>query len=290
MPWVIYASLSALSLATTDALSKKALSKSGSIFIAWVRLTFALPFLLTILPFIDIPRLDTTFWITIIVILPLEISSTLLYLRAIEISPLSMTIPFLALTPVFSILTSFVILNELPSLKGSAGILLIAAGAYLLNIHTTKEGMLEPLKKILQEKGSMLMILVAFIYSITSNLGKIAINHSGPCFFAVFYVLYIGLALLPFVIMKHRREVIPLLRINFPLFTLIGLSFAIMVITHNLAIRLIEVPYMISIKRMSLVFSVIYGAVFFNEANIKERLLGVTVMVIGAVIITLSAS
>jgi uncharacterized membrane protein len=60
---------------------------------------------------------------------------------------------------------------------------------------------------------------------------------------------------------------------------------AIMIVTHLKAISLVEVSYMISVKRLSLIIGVIYGAVFFKETNIKERLLGSAIMVTGVVLI-----
>lgn len=186
MLWLLYALLCAFSFATADAFSKKTLETSGAYLIAWVRWAYAFPFLLLTLPFISIPKLDSTFFEVILILLPLEITTAVLYVKAIKISPLSLTIPFLAATPVFTILTSFLILGELPDRSGTLGIILIGIGAYLLNVHTSMAGILEPLRAIRRERGSVLMLIVAFIYSITSNLGKVAIQHSSPAFFALF--------------------------------------------------------------------------------------------------------
>ena len=58
-----------------------------------------------------------------------------------------------------------------------------------------------------------------------------------------------------------------------------------MIVTHLKAISLIEVSYMVSVKRLSILFGVIYGVMFFEETNIKERLLGATVMVSGIIVL-----
>jgi len=58
-----------------------------------------------------------------------------------------------------------------------------------------------------------------------------------------------------------------------------------MIITHLKAISLIEVSYMVSVKRLSILFGVLYGIMFFKETNIKERLLGATVMVSGIIVL-----
>jgi uncharacterized membrane protein len=60
---------------------------------------------------------------------------------------------------------------------------------------------------------------------------------------------------------------------------------AIMIITHLKAISLIEVSYMVSVKRLSILFGVLYGVMFFKETNIKERFLGATVMISGIIVI-----
>ena len=283
---VFYALLTALSLSTADALSKKALSKSHEYVIVWVREGYALPFLLLIFLFIEIPPLDSTFFITLLLLLPLVITALILYVKAIRISPLSLTIPFMAFSPLFIILTAYIALGEMPDRSGMTGIFLIVVGAYLLNIKAQKEGFLEPFKAIGREKGSVFMIIVALIYSITATLGKVAILHSSPIFFGVLYPLILTIVLTPIVwfnIEGNFGQVFtrPLI------FLMIGLSSALMIIFHFLAISLTEVAYMISVKRTSLIFSVLYGKLLFNEEEISGRLLGSSVMLIGVLLITL---
>lgn len=286
MLWFYLSLTTAVTLATIDALSKYALKDSGEEAVAWVSWGFAVPFLLVMVPFIEIPPLDFTFWLSTIAALPLDVIAVLLYIKAIKVSPLSLTIPFLALTPIFLIATSFIMLGELPDPSGMAGIALITIGAYLLNINSLEKGILSPMKAIVKEKGSLLMIGVAFIYSITSNLGKIAVVHSSPLFFTVAYTTIFSIFFLPYVIFKERK-IVTVIKARIPLFLLIGFLFAIMSTVHFLAISLIEVSYMISVKRTSLIFSVLYGWLVFKEENIRERLLGSIVMVIGVILITL---
>lgn len=286
MLWFYLSLASAVTLATVDALSKYALKDSGEEVVAWVRWGFAAPFLLLLLPFIEIPRLDAAFWYATALGIPLDAIALFLYVRAIKISPLSLTIPLMALTPVFLIVTSFLILGELPDRSGVAGIFLIAAGAYLLNLNSSGRGPLAPFRAIAKEKGSILIIAVAFIYSISSNLGKIAVLHSSPLFFAVIYTNLLAAVILPFVMIKKRGS-LSAIKARPALFLLIGFIFAIMVAAHFSALRLVEVSYMISVKRTSLIFSVIYGWLLFKEEHIKERLLGSMVMAAGVVLITL---
>jgi len=282
--WVLYALIAAFSLATADAISKKAMGESDEYVIAWVRQGYSLPFLALIFLYIDIPDLDRTFWLTLFFLIPLEMTAILLYMKAIKTSPLSLTIPFLSLSPLFIILIAFVLLGELPDKSGLMGILLIAAGGYLLNIRATKEGLLGPIRAIRREKGSILMIIVALIYSITSTLGKVAVQHSSPLFFGAFYPLLLTIALS--VLLAVRGRLTQAVSRPF-IFLVIGLFISIMVLSHFKAISLIDVSYMISVKRFSLIFSVIYGKILFKETDTGERLMGSILMVAGVILITL---
>ena len=285
MSWFIYAFVCALSLATADALSKKALDDNTDPYIvAWVRTGYAAPFIAVIIPFIDIPELDSVFFMITFLAVPLDIIAVLLYIRAIKVSPLSLTLPFLSLTPIFLIVTSYIILGEKPDKFGFIGIILVVIGAYLLNVHTIRQGFLAPFKAIAKEKGSVLMIIVAFIFSIGACLGKIAVQHSSPAFFSVIYIFLLSLFL--FIIISFKSKHFLSKSISRPVpFILIGMLIAIMIITHLKAVSLIEVSYMVSVKRLSILFGVLYGVMFFKETNIKERFLGATVMVSGIIVI-----
>ncbi len=286
MSWFIYALVCALSLATADALSKKALDDNIDPYVvAWVRTGYAAPFVAVLIPFVDIPALDGVFYMATFMAVPLDIIAVLLYMKAIKVSPLSLTLPFLSLTPVFLIGTSYIILGERPDNSGFIGIVLVVIGAYLLNVHTISQGLFEPFKAIAKEQGSVLMIVVAFTFSVAACIGKIAVQHSDPIFFSVIYSFLLSLFL--FLVVSFRAKRLYSKVISRPvLFLLIGLLITIMMITHVKAINLVEVAYMISVKRLSILFGVIYGVTFFKETNIKERLLGATVMVSGIIMIT----
>lgn len=280
---MLFALITAFSLSTADALSKRAMAKSDEYVIAWVREGYALPFIALSFFFIPIPHLDKTFWLSVIVLLPLEITALILYVKAIKLSPLSLTIPFMALSPVFIIVIAFFLLGEWPDKSGFVGIFFITLGAYLLNAKAGSQGFLGPIKAIAREKGSLLMVIVAVIYSITSTIGKIAVQHSSPIFFGFFYPLLLTIALSMVVGVKgtlHRVVSRPVT------FLTIGIFTAIMILSHFLAISMADVAYVISIKRTSLIFSVFYGWVVFKEINVTERLLGSILMIAGIVSIT----
>src|SRR4030067_3694790 len=129
MLWIPLTLLSAFLLASSDAYTKKIISKYDIYILAWIRNIFAAPYLILVIFLVKIPVTDFYFWLAIGTGLPLETLALILNLKAIKLSPLSLTMPFLGLTPVFLIFTSFIMLGEFPDLPGIAGILLIAIGA-----------------------------------------------------------------------------------------------------------------------------------------------------------------
>ena len=286
MLWVLYALLSGFFNATSDAFAKK-VKLDDDYIIVWSRFFFAFPLILISLFFVNIPSLDWVFWISILSAVPLEIILVVLYIKAIRMSPLSLTLPFFSITPIFLIITSFIFLGELPNLIGVFGILLIVIGAYTLNLSDKKYGILAPFKVVFKEKGIVLIILAAFVASISANLGKIAILHSNTLFFIVLFSFMVTL-LLSIMFFGRVKKKIKAVKSNISMLSLMGVFHGLMMLFHVFAITLVIVPYMISIKRMNSLFGVLYGHFWFKEKNIKERLAGAVIMLFGAGLIILS--
>lgn len=286
MLWVLYSLLSAFSWATTDVFTKKISSNVDEYIILLSRFLYSSPFVLLLLFFIKIPSLDYSFWLIIFLAILIDVVAWILYIKAVRNSQLSLVMPFLSLTPVFLILTSFIILGEFPTYIGLIGIFLIVVGAYLLNIKENKNGFLGPIKFIFKEKGIIFMIIVAFLFSINANIGKILVLKSSPLFFTAVFIPLTAIPIFIVAYFKSRKQLVQL-KTNFKNFFFIGFFFALMDIFNFLAIQLVIVPYMISIKRTSSIFGVLYGKFVFKEKNIKERLSGALIMLVGAALIIL---
>ena len=115
MLWFILAIATALSVATGDALTKKFFGRFSPYDMSIASSIYSLPFLVVYIFFIRIPQLDTVFWWLASVLIPLDTFAFYLYMKAIKLSPLSLSIPFLSFTPVFMILTGFIVLGEVPN-------------------------------------------------------------------------------------------------------------------------------------------------------------------------------
>lgn len=284
--WIPVSLLCAFSAATSDALTKKAMSDRNEYLIAWLRLLVSSSILLSMLFFIRIPVLDRVFYATFLIALPLEVTAFVLYMKALKLSPLSLTLPFLSLTPVFLIIVPAVVIGERVSVAGAIGVLLIALGGYTLNIRDTGKSFLAPFYAVKKERGSLYMIGVALIYSITAVLAKIVIQHSSPEFSAVLYNSAIFICITPMALMRGRKEdKRGALKASF----LPGVFDAAAMLTNMIAINMAKLAYVISVKRLSLLLGVMYGYFLFREKGVRERFLGTALMLAGFMLIVLNS-
>lgn len=287
MFWMPLALLSAFFQATTDALTKKSLGGADYYMVAWLRNVLSVPFMLAVVIVAPFPHLDRTFFLTVCAMLPLEVVGTILYTKAIRLSPLSLTMPFMALTPVWLLLTSFPLLGEVPSRAGVVGVLILAVGAYLLNAHKLKDGgPLAPIRAIYHEKGSMIMLAVSGVYALTCDLSKIAVQHSSPLFFSAFYQVAFSLVFTPITLGRSKCP-LSAMKPQFSKHLAMGAALAATGIFQNLAILQSQVSYVIAVKRTSLLFAIGFGYLMFSEKNMRARLFGSCVMLAGLAVMTL---
>ena len=284
MLWLVLSLATALAVATQDAWVKRHFSGYGAFEMAAVQFLYSLPPLGLALALIPVPPIGPDFAWSFLAGFPLNGVAFPLYMRAIRLSPLSLTVPYLAFTPVFMILTGFLFLGETPSPEGAAGIGLICAGGYTLNIDPRRFGPLEPIRAVFRERGSWTMLVVAFIYSFASVIGKRAILASSPLFFtlSVFAVFNAGMLLL----LSAAGKVRPSALVRRPVRgAAAGLLFFLHAVLHGWAISLTRAAYMIAVKRLSIVFGVAYGKFLFREENLAFRFGGAALMVAGTILI-----
>ncbi len=286
MTWIFFAILTAVFRSLTDVAGKIGLKNMDEYIVAWALNFFALPLLLPLLFFIEIPEITKGFWLAIFISGTLNIATAIFYLKAIKLTDLSLVSPLATFTPLFLLITSPLIVGEFPTLFGLIGILLIVFGSYILNIKEKKKGVLAPFKALVNNKGARLMLLVAFIWSITSNFDKIGLQNSSPIFYGIAVNIFITIGITPFIFLKSRKNIKQIPK-NLKSLIPVGIFHGLMITFHMIAISMTLVAYLISIKRTSAVISVLLGSLIFKEKGLKERILGAIIMILGVLFITL---
>ncbi|MBC16508.1 MAG: hypothetical protein CL942_05595 [Desulfovibrio sp.] len=284
MIWFTLSLAAAFLMASNSAYMKRFFSHVSSWEMCVIPFLYSIPFCGTGLLLVDKPPIGPVFYPALSWVVPVTMVAIVLHFRAIHLSPLSLTLPFLSFTPVFVLLTGDIILDEHISMAGTAGMLLVVVGGYVVNLDSARYGVLEPIRAIFREPGSGLMLIVAGLYAFASVGGKVIIINSSPLYAGLLIFCLLGL-LVPLILIGVGKASFrtvtakPLLGIGS------GLILFLEVITHNLAMSMVAAAYMITIKRMAGLFSVLYGWLLFNETGIRYRLIGTGIMTVGAALI-----
>jgi len=204
------------------------------------------------------------------------------YLRAISLSPVSLMVPLLAFSPVLLLLTSPLMLGEFPDSTGLAGILLITAGSYILYMENSGDP-ISPIRALLKEKGSRYMLLTVFLWSITANLDKLGTDATSPVVWVLLINLFVAAG--AFIMMKKHSG----RSLQFhPASLVMGIADGIGAVAQMAALGLTIVPYVISIKRLSVLMSVIVGTTFLREGKALQRITGTALMLAGSILILIN--
>ena len=286
MVWYIFAILGALLNATYFMLSKKSLEKIDQYVLASGVFLSSSIVLISIAIINGIPQIGPGFYYSVLATGVLNVIAATLYYRALKITDLSLSVPMISFTPLFLIFTSFIILGEFPTMHGMLGIFLIITGSYILNSTRVGGDLLDPFKNIFKNTGVFYMLIVAFLFSISANFDKLVVNNSDPYFGSSIVFSLIGGSFFMISIIKNRGIKVSY-RKNFHMFFLIGLILALEAMAINIAFTMQIVPYVISLKRLSILFSVFYGSLIFFESGILQRSTGASIMVMGMVLIIL---
>jgi drug/metabolite transporter (DMT)-like permease len=286
MLWSVYAIIGAFFDATYYASLKRLVKDIDQHVLASGVFLSASAVLLLIALFNGLPAIGPGFYSAVLATAILNVASAALYFRALKLTDLSLAMPMVAFTPVFLIFTSLILLDEFPTPYGIVGIFLIVLGSYVLNTGRNDAGLLDPFKEIIRNRGVLLMLFVAFLYSISSNFDKMVVLNSDPVFGSSMVFLLLGISFL-LISIATKREIAKVYKKNLHKFIVVGLIIAFVVIPVNIALSMQIVPYVISLKRLNILFSVLYGGLLFKEKDVAKRLFGAFLMVAGTLVIIL---
>ncbi len=230
-----------------------------------------------------------TFFIYLVLDVSLITIVMWLYFRALQISPLSMCIPFLAFTPVFLIPSTYIILGQKPQPIKLLGVLLIVVGSLAMHRTLFAVGWLAPVKAVIEYPGSRYMLIVAFIFSLTNPLDAKLVAMSDV--FTEAFAYGIGLCLSFYLLTRMQRgNFAAAARGNGKYIVLAGVFDAVSLLFQLASYAYIPVVITVSIKRAGIVLSVFAGWIFFRERGITDKVIAASVMFCGVLILYLKVT
>jgi drug/metabolite transporter (DMT)-like permease len=210
----------------------------------------------------------------------------LYYVRALQVSDLSISVPFLAFTPVLLIPTGYLLLHEIPDARQILGVVLVVCGAVSMNKQAFRNGLLGPVKAIFLDRGSRSMLFVAVLFSVTNPIDKMIVLMSDPVTAAFGYGIT-TLLIYTILLLAYRRSPGPSLRSAPGWIVMAGILYATTQLLQFTSHRYIDVVLTITIKRAGILLSVLAGWLIFRERHIEDRLAAAFAMMCGAILIYL---
>jgi len=215
----------------------------------------------------------------------INIAANLMFVSALKMSPFSLTIPFLALTPIYVTLLAIPLVGEYPTLMQSGGIVLAVFGALNLNLASSQAQSLGKMwQAFWREKGSVLMTGVALLWSINSSLDKLAVAQATVPFHALVQVAGIFAGLL---IVLIKRAQLQQLRVEKREIALLFAAILLCAAALSLELTVIQkaplrvVAIIKRVVELSLAVAIGYG--IFKEAITKRKAFAIGLMALGIV-------
>jgi len=286
--WVLFAIIAAIFAAINRTLMKCAGIRADQETIVFSRYLYGcLPALVVVL-LAGIPHIEPLFYPSIVGAVTADLFAISFMSKSLHYSPMSRTVPLLAFTPIFLLFTGHILLGEFPSWSGVVGVIVIVIGTYWLTKERSHAGVVEPFRMLLREKGARYMLGTAGCFAIAGPLFKQSVLSSSPyfCMGVSLPLATILFGIYTLVCQRGRRILLPQRR-NYLFLIGLGLGVFGVALTTNFAFQAGLASYVVSVKRLSILFSILIGAVVFKEQDIKRYLFAGSVMLLGAVIIVL---
>lgn len=217
------------------------------------------------------------------------LAANFLFIVAIRRSPISLMVPLLALVPVLTLIVGGLSLGEWPSVRQNLGIFLIAAGLFaLFQPPSAALGVRAAWTSLRAQEGSLPMLAVVLLWSVTPALDKMCLAHTTPGMHSLIQVALIWGALLIVVLARGLSTVRLPAGARGPVAAAAvagGLGYACQLAAYSIAmVALIEV-----LKRtVSLLSALLLGRAAFREPLTAAKIAGIAVIAMGLPLVMLS--
>lgn len=251
-------------------------------------LTYFLLSLICIVLAVHVPwkALPKQFWIYSILGGIAGASGNGFLVKALQKGALSVLGPVNAYKSIVGIIVGIFLLREIPGFWGIFGIVLIIYGSYFVLDTTEEKFSWALLKKQEIQFRLWAMILTAIEAVFVKKVilaSSTTIAFISWCWFGAFFSF-----LLLFVYrLNVKREIRSINFNDFPKYALLILCVGTMQFTTNYAFDHMPVGYALALFQLSIIVSVLLGHRIFKETDIRKKLIGAAIMIVGSVVLIL---
>jgi len=210
--------------------------------------------------------------------------------KSYEKGDLSHVYPIMRSSPALVLLLAVLFLGEKVSIQGTIGILLVAAGIYLINMKGLTAGELTgPIRSIATDRATRFAFLTLMSVALYSIVDKMAVQRIHPMLFQFFHLLGGMLFYTPYLLLvKERsvwRNVWSTNRRTILANGFLGVFGYALILT---AFTIEKVCYVVGLRQLSIVFAVLLGGHLLKEKHRAIRFSAAAIIFAGAFLISLS--
>lgn len=206
---------------------------------------------------------------------------------AYEKGDLSFVYPLARSAPIFFVLIgAMLFLGEMPSKIGIAGIIFMIFGGYTLHMKSFNN-LLQPLR-VLNNKSSQLALLAALFISFYSIIDKVGIEYVQilPYIYLMFVFMFIFLT--PYILLTRDKNAIKAEWIlNKKSILIVGFLCFFTFFLVLIAMTLDKVSYIVALRQLSIIFSVMLGYSVLKEEHSDVRLKASFLIFLGSFMIAI---
>lgn len=244
-------------------------------------------FSLFLLLLIKSPNIENGFWIYSILGGIVGAIGNGFLVKAIHMGDLSVLGPINSYKSVVGIILGIFLLSEIPNFWGLLGIALIIFGSYFVLDTTDEKFSL----KLLKRPEIRFRIWALILTAIEAIFVKKVILASSTllafiswCIFGAFFAFII----LFFNRVNFKMEFNKTLKLKYlNKFLFLIICIGLMQFMTNYVFDNMSVGYALSLFQLSIIMSIIFGYKFFQEKEIRKKIIGSIIMIVGSVLIIL---
>lgn len=285
--WITFALASAFLLAARRIYEKDLTARFSNFSLSFLLMLFSVPPVLTLLFLFPAPQnisaLPWDFWWPLIVIwiILYPLQNYLLY-RSLREGELSQVTPVSALLPVFNVVPSFFLLNELPGVFGAAGIVMTVLATYLL-LTDVRVG-----EKQKYNLPVLFMIGTVICTAIGSTLDKVAIEVSTPLLYVCVNMIGASLVFLALTFAYRQQHELVRFREHMWTFALLGVVMALAFIAFATAFTLGPTSYTLALRSGGFIIAALWGIFLLKESLSSRKMWALALFVAGTIALAIS--
>ncbi len=249
-----------------------------------------------------VPHVQPTFWLPFFVSALLNIGIQYWNIMALKREDVSVVVPLAATMPMMLIFVSWLFFHEVPTYWGRIGIGCVALGSYILNIKGTPIVLPKILQRILpavtqkpvqiyagpwlrlaSSSGARLALLCAYCGAVSINFDKMAVVASNPALFSA--LVFLTVAITVFMVSNLAGRWRNLNSTGSWKLFLLGVFHGPGQVMLTTAFLYGIVPYVGTLKRTQILWTVILASIFLKEKYARLRIIGAIIIFIGVMLI-----